>query len=157
MLFNVPQYVDVEDKIAGPLTAKQLLWMFAMGVTVMVIWNIFDKPTVYFVAVPVAVIFLAFAFYRPYNRPLSSFIGSAIMFLFQPKFYTWKRTINKRVVKPKSKQIQPQTIYGAGKIVSSEEIEKLARLADSGGHERSKEILEIIEKHRGMPKKKGLI
>jgi hypothetical protein len=154
MLFNVPQYVDVEDKVAGPLTGKQLLWMFGMGVAVLIIWNIFEKPTVYFVAIPVAGLFVALAFYRPYNQPLIKFIGNAIMFVSQPKFYTWKRTAIKRTTKPRPKQNQPQTAYESGKLVSSDEIENLARLADSGGHEHGKEILEIIEKHRGLKKKK---
>jgi len=30
MLFNVPQFIDIEDKIVGPLTAKQLGWL-ALG------------------------------------------------------------------------------------------------------------------------------
>ena len=39
MLFNVPQYIDVEDKIVGPLTGKQLLWMIGMGIMLLVLWN----------------------------------------------------------------------------------------------------------------------
>jgi hypothetical protein len=156
MLFNVPQYIDVEDKIAGPLTAKQLLWMFGMGVAILVIWNIFEKPVVYFVAIPVAALFVALAFYRPYHQPLIKFIGNAIMFLFQPKFYTWKRTAPKRAIKPHPKQNQAQMIHES-KLVSSDEIENLARLADSGGHDHGKEILEIIERHRAVSKKRGLI
>ena len=42
MLINVPQYIDVEDKVAGPLTLKQLGWMLAMGIILLILWNVFS-------------------------------------------------------------------------------------------------------------------
>jgi hypothetical protein len=45
MLFNVPQFIDVEDKIAGPLTVKQVLWLIGMGAVLFIVWTFFDTPT----------------------------------------------------------------------------------------------------------------
>lgn len=103
MLFNVPQYIDVEDKIAGPLTARQLLWMIGMGAVLMVMWNIFDQAAFYLLAIPVVGIFCAFAFFRPYGQPLISFVTSAAMFIFRPKLYVWDRpvrNVTRRKVEP---------------------------------------------------------
>lgn len=38
-MFSTPQFIDVEDKIAGPLTWRQLLWMIGMGITLLVIYT----------------------------------------------------------------------------------------------------------------------
>ena len=90
-MFNVPQYIDVEDKVAGPLTGKQLLWMIGMGATLLILWNIFSPNVFYVLLFPVIFIFVAFAFFRPYGMPLLDFTGHFFLFLFHPKVYMWNR------------------------------------------------------------------
>jgi len=91
MMFNVPQYIDIEDKIVGPLTAKQLGWLALGGITILLFW--FTLATVPFIIMTVitALIFGALAFYRPYNMTLISFLMSALSFGVKSKTYVWKR------------------------------------------------------------------
>lgn len=148
MLFNVPQYIDVEDKVAGPLTAKQLLWMFGMGAVLLALWGILDKSVFFVTAVPVALIFIALAFYRPYNQPLIKFIFSGILFLFKPKVYIWKRTFEKKAIRDKNEK-RSEIIKKKEKITPGvENIEMLARVLDSEGRERSGKIMEIIKRNK---------
>lgn len=91
MMFNVPQFIDVEDKVAGPLTAKQLFWMIGMAAAIMLIVSIFPGPAAYVVAVPVVIVFVLFAFYRPNGQPLIAYAVSAFFFLFHPKVLMWRR------------------------------------------------------------------
>ena len=110
MQFNVPQFIDTEDKIVGPLTAKQLGWMGIAGVFILVSWSLLDTSAFIIVAIIVAIIFGALAFYRPYNQPLVKFIISSVSFFTRPKVYVWKRyydnkkTVEKKVVKPKEEK-----------------------------------------------------
>jgi len=146
MLFNVPQYIDVEDKVAGPFTAKQLLWMFGCGATLLVLWNILEKGAFFIAAVPVIAIFMALAFYRPHNQPLIRFIFFGILFLFSPKVYFWKRTGVEKIRQENTKQaISPKE--EPEKVFRPEEIEALARLLDSEGRERNEKIMEIIKRN----------
>ncbi len=148
MLFNVPQYIDIEDKIAGPLTAKQLLWMFGMGAVLLVLWGILDKSVFFAAAIPVILIFAALAFYRPYNQPLIKFIFSGILFIFRPKVYIWKRTFEKKSIRHKNEK-EPAIIKKKEKLApSAGNIEMLARVLDSEGQERSKKIEEIIKQRK---------
>ena len=143
-LFNVPQYIDVEDKIAGPLTGKQLLWLFGLGAVLLVLWNMLDQVTFFIVAFPVAALFAALAFYRPYNQSLIGFIFSAVGFVFHPKLYVWQRTIpkiQKKQAPPKEKIVEKTA---AKKMFSPDELTGLARTLDSQGAERSERIMEII-------------
>lgn len=91
MLFNVPQFIDTEDKIVGPLTAKQLGWMGLAGVCLLLCWSLLDTPAFIISAIIIGVIFGALAFYRPYNQPLIKFIISSVSFAFRPKIYIWRR------------------------------------------------------------------
>lgn len=129
MLFNVPQYIDVEDKVAGPLTAKQLLWMIGMGAILMFVWSLFDRATFFVLAVPVICTFVALAFYRPYGQPLIVFIGSAILFIVRPKVYVWNRPGQGSSRREEKEASAPVEV--AAKNVTSEEIGRLARIVDN--------------------------
>lgn len=146
MLFNVPQYIDVEDKVAGPLTAKQLLWMIGMGAALMVLWSTLEKGIFIVAAIPVGGAFIAMAFYRPYGRPLTSFIGSGATYLFSPKIYSWKRIHRARKIEKSASQ---EDRHAHDNKVITESVERdiveLAKLLDTEGRERSGRIQEIIK------------
>jgi hypothetical protein len=128
MLFNVPQYIDVEDKIAGPLTAKQLLWMIGMGAALMILWGIFDTGAFFTAAVPTVCLFTALAFYRPYNQPLIMFIGNALMFLVRPKVYVWSRPTKViRQTRTKESEIRSTATH---KVITADEVNRLAQIVD---------------------------
>lgn len=127
MLFNVPQFIDVEDKIAGPLTVKQVLWLIGMGAVLFIVWTFFDTPTFFVLSVPIILIFAVYAFYRPYNQSMLSFTIHSISFLFRPKLYTWDRP---GIVKEAPKPIEKQETFVAPKPLSIEEIRELAKTVD---------------------------
>ena len=107
MLFNTPQYIEIEDKIVGPLTAKQLMWMFGMGAVLLILWGFLDKTTFFITAIPVGLIFCALAFYRPHGQPLIKFIMWGISFMFQPKTYVWRREYVQKKGRKKQKNTKP--------------------------------------------------
>ncbi|MCX6763637.1 MAG: PrgI family protein [Candidatus Moranbacteria bacterium] len=129
MLFNVPQFIDKEDKIVGPLTAKQLGWMFGMGAVLLVTWNLLDVSAFFISCVPIAAIFGAFAFYRPYNQPLISFITSSVVFVFKPKLYFWKRIPEKA---QKAKIIKKIIAKKEQKKISEAKITEISKLLEQG-------------------------
>ncbi len=93
MMFNVPQFIDVEDKIAGPLTWKQILWMIGMGAVLLTLYNIFDITLFVILAIPVTILFVLFAFYRPNGISMITFVIHGVFFLFEPKVSVWERPI----------------------------------------------------------------
>ncbi len=140
MIFNVPQFIDVEDKIAGPFTAKQLLWMFAMGGVLLIIWTLFEKTVFYVMVVPVALVFLALAFYRPQGVPLIKFIFFGLAFLFQPKIYSWKRLPKvKKIEQPAKKESLANR--KTEKKITPDYIKSLAKTIDSGGREADPQVI----------------
>jgi hypothetical protein len=91
MMFNVPQFIDVEDKIAGPLTWRQILWMTGMAAVLLVLYNAFDSATFFTLAVPVILMFSLLAFYRPSGISMIQFLMHGVAYLFQPKISVWER------------------------------------------------------------------
>ncbi len=122
MLFNVPQFIDIEDKIVGPLTAKQLGWLGIAGVLLLIFWSTLVFSTFVPVALITLAIFGALAFYRPYNQPLLNFLMSGVNFFMKPKVYVWKRfydnikTVNRTPQKPKEEIIVKRKVLDNEKI-----------------------------------------
>lgn len=132
MMFNVPQFIDIEDKIAGPLTWRQLLWMIGLGAILLVLFNVLEKGAFYVVAIPTAVLFAALAFYRPNNQPLILYVAYSFMFLFRPKIAVWERP-TAHTVKKAEAPVAPKETALKDKRVTLDELKNLARVVDQHG------------------------
>ena len=132
MLFNIPQFIDKEDKIVGPLTAKQLGWLAGAFVILMVLWSFLDIATLIIAAIPVLGIFGALAFYQPNGQPLIGFFLSSISFLFHPKMYVWKRIPEKETRRQApAKKVE---VIHVQKKVNAGKIEEISKLLDGQNH-----------------------
>ncbi|MDP3957457.1 MAG: PrgI family protein [bacterium] len=131
MMFSVPQFIDVEDKIAGPLTWRQLLWMIGMGAVLLVCFNMFDATLFFIIAVPTVLLFVALAFYRPNGFPLTTFIFYAVLFLFRPKVSVWERPLRQPPKASAPAEKTEATNTGA-KHIDQEKLTELARILDKG-------------------------
>lgn len=91
MRFEVPQFIEIEDKIFGPLTWRQFLYLgggVGMGAVLF-----FTTPFIIFLifGLPLASLAGALAFYPVNNRPFSFFLEAIIGYLKRQKLYLWKR------------------------------------------------------------------
>ena len=92
MRFQVPQFIEVEDKIFGPLTLKQFIFM-AGGAGLSFVVYVFINNLVISI-VPIILIMTtsaAFSFYRINNRPFINVVESAFKYFFATKLFIWKK------------------------------------------------------------------
>jgi hypothetical protein len=91
MRFQVPQFIEVEDKIFGPLTVAQFIylaggvgWLIAMLVVL---------PTwlAILVGAPFALLGLALAFFKVNERPFIAVMQSAFEYWGKHKLYVWDK------------------------------------------------------------------
>ncbi len=143
----VPQYIDVEDRIVGPLTWKHIGWLFAGGGILVVVWTIFDSVTFFIIAAVIAPIFIALAFAKPGGVTLIEYIGYGLHFLFRPRLYTWQREAQPvQKPKPQKKEVKIKT-KSAKEQLTTADIAALAQTLDSRGVERNKRLQEIMREH----------
>lgn len=91
MRFQVPQFIDVEDKIFGPLTLKQFIYV-AGGLSIAVVGVVFFG--IFFgllLASPIVVLAFALAFYKINNRPFVHTLESAFRYATKDKLYIWRK------------------------------------------------------------------
>jgi hypothetical protein len=92
MRFQVPQFIEVEDKIFGPLTLKQFIFLAGGGGLSFVVYIFINN--LFISLLPIIIIMVvsaALAFYKVNNRPLINVFESAFKYFFGNKLYVWKK------------------------------------------------------------------
>jgi len=128
MQFEVPQFIEIEDKIFGPFTWRQFLYLgggVGMGVVLF-----FTAPFWLFLLVgfPLAVLAGALSFYPVNNRPFSFFLEAIIGYFRRQKLYLWKKksvSVHKQSFTPS--QMPQQTISSTPNPANQRNITSLAR------------------------------
>ena len=102
MRYQVPQFIDVEDRIFGPLTLKQFIYLAGGAGLSFVLWRILPLLIALILILPVLALSLGLAFYKVNNRPLLSILEYAINYFLGEKLYLWKT--KKEVKKDQSEE-----------------------------------------------------
>ncbi len=95
MRFAVPQFIDVEDKIFGPLTLKQAIYIIG---SISISVGIFLKLgflAVLFLGTPILLLAFLLAFIKIHGRPFVSTLYSATFYFIKNKLYLWRKTSKK--------------------------------------------------------------
>jgi hypothetical protein len=91
MQFQVPQFIEVEDKIFGPLTATQFVYVAGGVGFVIAMWLVLPKWLAVIVGVPVGALGLALAFLKIHDRPFIVTMEAAFNYLLNTKLYIWQK------------------------------------------------------------------
>ena len=90
--FQVPQFIEVEDKIFGPLTFKQFVYLAGAGGLAFMEWVYLPVKLISIIfIIPTVAFGLLLAFYKINNRPFINVVESAFYYFFTRKLYIWKR------------------------------------------------------------------
>ncbi len=125
MRFEVPQFIEIEDKIFGPFTWKQFVYLMG-GIGVATV-SYLILPFFLFVLIGVPITGLAFllAFYPINNRPFSIFLESVFSFYKSNRIYYWKKNKENIYRAKQQAPTQPSTTHTIPKNTGG--IQSLAR------------------------------
>jgi len=124
--FQVPQFIDIEDKIIGPLTLKQFLFLAGAGLLIFLLYSILQFWFWIMVSIIIAAVGLGFAFVKVNGQNLSRVVWNGFRYLLRPRLYVWQRGIAKKPivqqpVAPKKEAVKEK------KRLSPEELSELAK------------------------------
>ncbi len=94
MKFQVPQFIEVEDKIFGPLTVKQFVYLAGGAGLSFIIYTYVSSLSLILailLIIPVVAFAAALALYKVNNRPFVNILESAFKFLLANKLYIWRK------------------------------------------------------------------
>src|SRR3989304_2002754 len=93
--FQVPQFIETEDKIVGPLTIKQFLYLAAAGAISFLLFFVLNTYLWFIITAIIATLATALAFIKYNGRPLINMIFSGLKYLWNPRMYLWQRAEKK--------------------------------------------------------------
>jgi len=90
--FQVPQFIEVEDKIFGPLTTKQFFYLLGGGGLAFLI-GFFVENTFFtmLLATPVIALSVSLAFVKVNGRPFIDVVTNSIAYISRPRLYLWQK------------------------------------------------------------------
>ncbi len=91
MQFQVPQFIEVEDKIFGPLTLKQFIYLAGGAAGIFVLYALLPLFLAILLAIPVGLFSAALAFYKMHGQPFIKVVENAFGYATKNKIYTWKK------------------------------------------------------------------
>jgi len=123
----------MEDKIIGPLTLIQFLYLLVGGIIDYLLMMTIGRSIIFWIiAVPIAAVALALAFLKIQDQPLAHFVKAGIVYLRRPKIRIWRR---KGYIAPiikeapgKKKETPPPA---PKRRIEKSELEKLAQALDT--------------------------
>ena len=90
MQFQVPQFIETEDKIVGPFTLRQFAYVgVAGGISALLYFSV----VTWLWLIATVIVFggaIALAFVKIEGRPLANVVMSAFGFYWKPQTYLWK-------------------------------------------------------------------
>jgi len=108
MQFKVPQFLDIEDKIFGPFTFSEFVYLAGGAGICFIIYKVLGLLLGLIPMLIIAGFALALTFYKPNEKPLVDMLEAGIKYIIQDKLYIWKKQ-KKEVVKEKTKISQAES------------------------------------------------
>ena len=128
MQFKVPQFLDIEEKIFGPLTFRKFVYLAGGAGLCFILYKLLGFLLGAIPILAIAGFVLALTFYRPNNKPFINMIESGFKYFMQSKLYIWKKHADK-VLNEKmrvARENKNQAIGELGTKLSGEKLRDLA-------------------------------
>lgn len=110
MQFQIPQFIEIEDKIAGPFSLRQLLYVVGGGAVAFIAFTFLP----FFAGAIIAILAiggtLSLALVKINGQPLTRVAFAAAGFFWKPRLYLWKRETKERTLEVPEFEGMPQAV-----------------------------------------------
>ncbi|MEI6280756.1 MAG: PrgI family protein [bacterium] len=95
MQFKVPQFLDIEDKMFGPFTFREFVYIAGGAGFCFIVYKLLGLAIGAIPILLIAGFAAALTFYRPNNKPFINMLEAGFRYFTQNKLYIWKRHTEK--------------------------------------------------------------
>ena len=97
MRYQVPQFIEVEDKIFGKISLKQFVYLAGGAGISFVLYRYLNSFVYAFIPIVIVMSFsLALAFYKVNNKPFINVVEAAFKYYVSAKLFIWKKVPNQK-------------------------------------------------------------
>ncbi len=102
--FTVPQFIDVEDKIIGPITARQFVIMLCGFLLIGICYRLFSFTAFVMIGLLIFGIFGTFAFLKINGVPFHFFVLNFMQTSRRPRLRVWNKEFQKDLLVQEEKE-----------------------------------------------------
>lgn len=94
MKYVVPQFIDVEDKILGPITTRQFVILLVTGFFGFIAYKLFDFGLFLLIAIVLTILGGILAFMRVNGQPFHYFLLNLVQTFRKPGLRVWDKELD---------------------------------------------------------------
>ncbi len=129
--FQVPQFIEHEARLIGPLSVKQTVVLGLLGAVLFIFWFLVEKWLFFLLAFPFSLIALLIAFMKVNGRPVLDFFTAFFSFFVSPQLFIWQKRELARASR-RSKRGEVEVFKGPSNETTKQKIVELAKELDKG-------------------------
>jgi len=129
--FLVPQFIDVETKIIGPITTRQFLIMMIAGMLDFIFYKLFYFNTFLIIAIPISGIFAIVAFFKINGMPFHNFFLNLVQTLKRSMLRIWRKEEISSLPPIEKAEIKKEFI--AKPVIGTSKLSSLSLVVNTGG------------------------
>jgi len=135
MQFTVPQFLDVEDKILGPITVRQFIILLVDGIVLAVVWKLSDLALFAVFALFLGGGGLVLAFVKINGQPFHYFLLNFLQTLKRPTLRVWQKKFSDKELMALSsvEKLPPPPPKPFKEAISVSRLSEMSLVVDTGG------------------------
>ena len=129
--FTVPQFIDVEPKIIGPITTRQFLILLGAAIIIFGAYKIFDFALFLTIGIFVFLLAAVFAFIKVNGRPFHLFVLNLVQTFRKPTLRVWDHH-DDSVAEKDTREVKFEEVV-VNKELNRKQVEELSLVIDTKG------------------------
>ena len=126
MQFKVPQFIDIEDKIFGPFTFRQFIFLIGGAGMAFTVYKLLPFWIGIFIILPIIGLTICLVFVKINSKPFIYYLEAAFNYLISSKLYIWKQRLVKKSDKQEDDDIGTPTKVSNVPMLSESKLKDLS-------------------------------
>lgn len=134
-VYKVPQDVEADDKLIGPFSFRQFIYLIIVAVAIALGWGLFKLfPPLAIIPLPVILLFGALALPLRKDQPMEIYLAAVVSFYLKPRKRLWRADgIQSLVEITAPKTVEVQRTKNLSQSEAERRLSYLADIVDTGG------------------------
>ncbi|MEP6710551.1 MAG: PrgI family protein [Candidatus Saccharibacteria bacterium] len=134
-VYKVPQDVEADDKLIGPFSFRQFIYLIIVAISGALAWGLFQLlPPLVILPLPIMIFFGALALPLRKDQPMEIYLAAIVSFYLKPRKRLWEADgIQSLVEITAPKVIEVQRMKDLSQAEAQKRLSYLANVVDTGG------------------------
>lgn len=133
--FSVPQFIDIEDKILGPITVRQFCIVLIDAFVLFLVYKLFDFSFFVVIGIVLTIIGVVLAFVKVNGAPFHFFLLNIVQTSKRPRHRVWNKDLTTKelrsILAQKPEPLPPQKVRK--EALTSSRLSELSLVVNTGG------------------------